>query len=376
MRDARDYDEAAYFFPDIGQTTLRSRSHVIACSNMRKHSLLHIQKSTGDTMDVKRTASLLLTLLGLMGGVGTALAQAWPAPGKPITFINPFPPGGAVDAFGRPMAKQLSTQLNVPIVVDNRGGAGGTIGAAIAAKATPDGYTWFLGAVHHTIAPSLYPKLSYELERDFEPIAILGNVPHVIVVNPNRIPETTLKALIERSRKNPGRLNYASTGSGTSQHLAGELFKSQTGLFITHIPYRGTGPALQDLVTGQVDMMFDTLAGTANFIKSGQLKALAVASTKRVAGFEDVPTAAEAGLPNYVVSSWYGLWAIKGTPKEITDRMTSEVTKALASPDIVTRWAGMGATSSTVTRDEFATFIRTETARWRDVVKRSNAKLD
>ena len=327
-------------------------------------------------MTKTKAIAFLLAMLAVSSWPGTALAQSWPVPGKPITFVNPFPPGGAVDAFGRPLAKQLSAQLNVPIVVDNRGGAGGTIGAASAAKAAPDGYTWFLGAVHHTIAPSLYSKLSYDLERDFEPIAIIGNVPHVIVVNPSRVPENTLKALIERSRKNPGQLNYASTGSGTSQHLAGELFKTQTGLFITHIPYRGTGPALQDLLTGQVDMMFDTLAGSSAFIKSGQLKALAIASNKRVAGFENVPTAIESGLPDYVVSSWYGLWAIKGTPKDIIERMTVEVAKALASPDIVTRWAGMGATASTLTRDEFKAFIKTETARWHEVAKSSNARLD
>ena len=327
-------------------------------------------------MDIKKTVALSTLLCSLLAAVNVTWAQAWPAPGKPITFINPFPPGGAVDAFGRPLARQLGLQLAVPTVVENRGGAGGTVGAAIAAKAAPDGYTWFLGAVHHTIAPSFYPKLSYELERDFEPIAIIGSVPHVIVANPKNVPETTLKALVERIKKSPGKLNYASTGSGTSQHLAGELFKVQNGLFLTHIPYRGTGPALQDLVAGQVDLMFDTLAGSAAFIKSGQIKPLAIASDKRVAGFENVPTAKEAGLANYQVSSWYGLWAIKGTPKEITDRMAEEVSKALASPDFVTRWAGLGATSSTLSRAEFASFIKAETVRWADVTKRSSAKLD
>ncbi|MFZ9251606.1 MAG: Bug family tripartite tricarboxylate transporter substrate binding protein, partial [Hylemonella sp.] len=180
----------------------------------------------------KKVAPILLAAFGVLLAAGTAWSQAWPAPGKAITFINPFPPGGAVDAFGRPLARQLGQQLGVPTVVDNRGGAGGTVGAAVAAKAAPDGYTWFLGAVHHTIAPSMYPKLTYDLERDFEPVAILGNVAHVLVVNPKRVPENTVKELIERIRKNPGRLNYASTGSGTSQHLVGELFKGQNNLFI------------------------------------------------------------------------------------------------------------------------------------------------
>ncbi len=324
----------------------------------------------------KKVAPILLAAFGVLLAAGTAWSQAWPAPGKAITFINPFPPGGAVDAFGRPLARQLGQQLGVPTVVDNRGGAGGTVGAAVAAKSAPDGYTWFLGAVHHTIAPSMYPKLTYDLERDFEPVAILGNVAHVLVVNPKRVPENTVKELIERIRKNPGRLNYASTGSGTSQHLVGELFKGQNNLFITHIPYRGTGPALQDLVTGQVDMMFDTTAGAAPFIKSGQLKALAVASSKKVAGFENVPIAAEAGVPDFVASSWYAIWAIKGTPKEIVDRMTAEVNKALASPDITARWRDLAATPGTLDRAEFAKFINSEITRWREVAKRANAKLD
>ena len=327
-------------------------------------------------MKTKKILGIGLVLIGLAASLSVAHAQGWPAANKPLTFINPFPPGGAVDAFGRPLARQLSSQLGVPIVVENRGGAGGTIGAALAARAAPDGYTWFLGAVHHTIAPSMYPKLSYELERDFEPVAILGSVPHVIVVHPGRVPENSVKELMDRIRKNPGRLNYASTGSGTSQHLAGELFKVKNNLFITHIPYRGTGPALQDLIAGQVDMMFDTLAGASNFIKSGQLKALAVASNKRVAGFDNVPTAAEAGLKDYEVSSWYGLWAIKGTPPEIIERMTAEVNKALASQDISTRWAGMGALPGTLNREQFKASIKTETTRWSEVAKRSGAKLD
>ena len=233
-------------------------------------------------------AVLVATLIGLSANAQTS---AWPTPNKPITFINPFPPGGAVDAFGRPLAKQLSTQLNDAIVVDNRGGAGGTLGAAVAAKMAPDGYTWLLGAVHHSIAPSMYNNLSYDITKDFEPVAIIGSVPHVIVVNPNKFPKNDLKSIMEEIRKHPGKYNYASTGNGTSQHLTGELFKLQNKLFITHIPYRGTGPALQDLVAGQVDMMFDTLAGAAPFIKNGQLIAVAVATSKRVDAFPNVPTA-------------------------------------------------------------------------------------
>ena len=319
---------------------------------------------------------VLMAVISLTTLAAGAQTSSWPAPGKPITFINPFPPGGAVDAFGRPLAKQLSTQLGTSIVVDNRGGAGGTLGAAAAAKMAPDGYTWLLGAVHHSIAPSMYPSLPYDITKDFEPIAIIGSVPHVIVVNPNKFPKNDLKSIIEEIRKNPGRYNYASTGNGTSQHLTGELFKMQNKLFIIHIPYRGTGPALQDLVAGQVDMMFDTLAGAAPFIKSGQLIAVAVASSKRSDAFPNVPTAQELGISNFVVSSWYAMWAIKGTPKDIVEKMSAEVQTALASPEIKERWAGMGASVPKMTRAELSAYINQEIIRWNEVVKKSNAKLD
>ena len=319
---------------------------------------------------------ILLAFGGFLALTAGAQTSSWPTPGKPITFINPFPPGGAVDAFGRPLAKQLSTQLGTSIVVDNRGGAGGTLGAAVAAKMPPDGYTWLLGAVHHSIAPSMYPNLPYDITKDFEPIAIIGSVPHVIVVNPNKFPKNDLKSILEEIRKYPGKYNYASTGNGTSQHLAGELFKMQNKLFITHIPYRGTGPALQDLVAGQVDMMFDTLAGAAPFIKSGQLIAVAVASSKRSDAFPNVPTAQELGISNFVVSSWYAMWAIKGTPKDIVEKMSAEVQTALASPEIKERWAGMGASVPKMSRAELATYINQEVVRWSDVVKKSGAKLD
>ena len=318
----------------------------------------------------------LFSSLSLLSLPSAAQSTNWPAPNKPITFINPFPPGGAVDAFGRPLAKQLSVQLNDSIVVDNRGGAGGTVGAAAAAKMAPDGYTWLLGAVHHSIAPSMYSNLSYDITKDFEPIAIIGSVPNVIVVNPNKFPKNDLKSIIEEIRKYPGKYNYASTGNGTSQHLTGELFKMQNKLFITHIPYRGTGPALQDLVAGQVDMMFDTLAGAAPFIKSGQLIAVAVASNQRSPAFPNVPTAQELGINNFVVSSWYAMWAIKGTPKDIVDKMSAEVQIALASPEIKERWAGMGATVPKMSRAELASYINQEVLRWSEVVKKSGAKLD
>jgi hypothetical protein len=303
-------------------------------------------------------------------------AEPWPASNRSIVFINPFAPGGASDAFSRPVAKNLTTQLGVPVIVDNKSGAGGTLGAAYAAKMPADGYGWFAGAVHHTIAQSLYPNLSYDITKDFEPIAILGSTPQVIVVNPNKFGSTDLKTIIAIIKKNPGAYNYGSAGSGTSQHLSGELFKQLTKTQITHVPYRGVGPALQDLVAGQIDIMFDTFAASGPFVKSGQLVAIAVASNKRVDSFPDVPTAAEAGLPNYVVSSWYGLWGVKGTPNEVLNKMAAEVDKALTSDELKEKWSSLAATAPRMSRAEFAKFVNQEVVRWREVIKTANIKLD
>jgi len=233
-----------------------------------------------------------------------------------------------------------------------------------------------MGAVHHTIAPSMYPKLDYNLESDFVPVALLASVPQVVVVNPTRVAAKDLKSLIEYLRKNPGKLNYASAGNGTSHHLAGELFKLQTNTFITHIPYRGAGPALQDLIAGQVDMLFDGLGSSATHIKNGRIRALAVASPRRAPGFADIPTSAEAGLASYQVSTWYGLWAPKGTPKDIIDKMEAELHKAFASDEIKTLWNGLGAEVPNMYGDAFGKFVTSETKRWAEVVKSSGAKLE
>jgi tripartite-type tricarboxylate transporter receptor subunit TctC len=238
-----------------------------------------------------------------------SIAQEWP--NKPITFIVPFPAGGGTDAFARPLATQLTKQLGKQIVIDNRGGAGGTLGASIAAKAAPDGYSFFVGAAHHAIAPAMYPNLDYDIEKSFVPVAMIANPPQVIVVNPKNVQVKNLKEFIELLKKNPGKFNYASAGNGSSHHLAGEQFKMLTKTFITHIPYRGAGPAMQDLIAGQVDIEFDGLGSSAAQIKNGSIVALAVASQKRAPGFPTVPTAAEAGLVGYEVSTWYGLFALK-----------------------------------------------------------------
>ena len=304
-----------------------------------------------------------------------ALAQsAWPA--KPVTIVVPFPAGGGTDAFARPLSALLTKQLGKQVIIDNKGGAGGTVGASVAAKAAPDGYTFFMGAVHHAIAPSMYPKLDYNIETDFVPVGLVSSVPQVIVVNPQRVPVSDLKGLLDYVRKNPGKLNYGSAGNGTSHHLAGELFKLQTKTFITHIPYRGAGPALQDLIAGQVDLMFDGLGSSATHIKSGRIKALAVASTTRAPGFPDVPTSADGGVPTYQVATWYGLWAPKGSPKEVVAAMQAEMKKAFATDDLKATWNGLGTSVPNQYGDDFGKFVHSEILRWAEVVKASGAKLD
>ncbi|GHC83031.1 hypothetical protein GCM10007320_26710 [Pseudorhodoferax aquiterrae] len=309
-----------------------------------------------------------------LSALGARAQSGWPT--KPVTLIVPFPAGGGTDAFARPLSAQFAKQTGKQLIVDNRGGAGGTLGATIAARAQPDGYTLFMGAIHHAIAPSVYPKLEYDLQRDFVPLALLAEVPQVLVVNPKRVTAPDFKTFLAELKKNPGKLNYASAGGGTSHHLAGELFKLQTGTFITHIPYRGAGPALQDLISGNVDMMFDGLGSSAAHIKGGRIKALMVAGAQRNASLPDVPCAAELGLPDYKVTTWYGLWAPKGTPAEAQARMVEEVKKAGAADEIRAVWASNGAQFGNLTPAQFGDYVQAEIARWAGVVKAANIKLD
>lgn len=297
-------------------------------------------------------------------------------PGKPVTMIVPFPAGGGTDAFARPLSAQFSKSTGKQLIIDNKGGAGGTVGASFAAKAVNDGYTFFMGAVHHAIAPSMYPKLDYNIETDLVPLVLAAVVPQVLVVNPKKVPAANFKEFVEFVKKNPGRLNYGSAGGGTSHHLAGELFKLQTGTFITHIPYRGAGPALQDLIAGQVDMMFDGLGSSATHIKGGRVKALMVSGPKRNPAFPDVPCAGELGLPDYTVTTWYGIWGSKGMPADAQARATEEFRKALSSDELKAVWASQGAEFPNSTPAQFAAFLSADIKRWGQVVKASGAKLD
>jgi tripartite-type tricarboxylate transporter receptor subunit TctC len=300
--------------------------------------------------------------------------SAWPS--KPVMMIVPFPAGGGTDAFARPLAAQFTKQTGKQLIIDNRGGAGGTVGGSLAARAAPDGYNLFMGAVHHTIAPSIYPKLDYDLQKDLIPITLVARVPQVVVVNPTRIPAKDFKEFLALVKANPGKYNYGSAGNGTSHHLAGELFKLQTKTFITHIPYRGAGPALQDLMAGNCDMMFDGLGSSANHIKGGRIHALMVAGNKRNSAFPDVPCATEVGLPDYTVTTWYGIWAPKGTPQDIQTHVADEVRKAIQTDELKTIWQQQGAEFPNLTQPQFATFIDGEVKRWSAVVKAANVKAD
>ena len=319
--------------------------------------------------DVLRVAAASAAALSL----GVQAQSGWPS--KPVNMVVPFPAGGGTDTFARPLSAQFAKLTGKQLIIDNRGGAGGTLGAGIAAKAAPDGYTLFMGAVHHSIAPSMYPKLDYDLQKDFIPLALVANVPQVLVVNPKNMP-SDYKGFLEAVRKAPGKFNYGSAGAGTSHHLAGELFKQQTKTFITHIPYTGAGPALRDLVAGQVDMMFDGLGSSAAHIKGGRINAVMVAGAKRNAAFPDVPCAAELGMPDYTVTTWYGLWTPKGTPADVQARIVEEIRKAAASDEIKAIWASNGAEFGTLTPAQFGDFVGAEIKRWAGVVKVSGAKLD
>jgi tripartite-type tricarboxylate transporter receptor subunit TctC len=317
---------------------------------------------------------LLLCALALVLAPALVHAQAaWPT--KPIKLIVPFPAGGGTDAFARPLAAYLSQQLGQQFYIDNRGGAGGTIGAEIAAKSPPDGYTFLVGAVHHTIAESVYSKLPYSLERDLVPVTLVSIVPNVVVVYPN-VPINSITELIAFAKANPNKLNYGSAGNGTSHHLAPELFKTMTGVQLNHVPYKGAGPAMQDLVAGQVDLMFDGMGSSAPQIRGGKLKALAVTTATRSPAFPDVPTMQEAGVPGYEVTSWYGLWAPAGTPPDVVKRLQEEVAKAMQRPEIKEIWAQQGSGPGGNTPEQFGAFVKTEVIKWAKVVKDANVRID
>jgi tripartite-type tricarboxylate transporter receptor subunit TctC len=319
-------------------------------------------------------ATIAVLALGSTQAVMAQTASAWP--NKPIRLIVPFPPGGGTDTFARPLVKVLSAQLGQNVIIDNRGGAGGTLGAEIAAKSVPDGYTFILGAVHHTIAVSMYPKLGYDLVKDLTPVTVVSYVPNVVVVNPARMPVNSFAEFSALIKANPGKYNYGSAGNGTTHHLTVEYYKTLTRSFATHVPYRGAGPALQDLLAGQVDFMFDGLGSSIQHIKTGRLKAFAVSSGKRSFALPDLPTLNEAGIKGYEAQTWYALWAPAGTPKEIVLKMQSEVARALNGKELKDIWTTLGAEAGGQSPEDMAKFVDSEIKKWAKVVKDSGAKLD
>lgn len=320
-----------------------------------------------------RTLARAVAAFALALAATGAAAQAWPV--KPMRAINPFPAGGGTDTFARPWAAKMTQLLGQQVLIENMGGAGGTVGAGRAAKEAPDGYTWFIGAIHHTIADSLYTKLPYSLERDFVPVTMLAAVPNVVVIHPKH-DFKTLQELIVYAKANPGRLNFGSAGSGTSHHMIGELFKQTTGVDLTHVPYKGAGPLMQDLLAGQVDMAFDGMGTSATQIKAGKLRPLAVTSATRNRVIPDTPTMREAGIDFAISSTWYALWGIRGTPQPIIDRMFTDTAKVLQMPDIKEIWASQGADAGGMPPAEFGAFVRSEIAKWAKVVKDAGIKVD
>ena len=303
----------------------------------------------------------------------SAQTSNWPT--KPVRWINPFPAGGGTDVFARPMAGKIGVALGQTIIIENMGGAAGTLGAAAAARAEADGYTFFVGAIHHTIAESLYVNKPYKLEQAFVPITVFAYVPHVLVVHP-KLGFKTVDDLVKYAKANPGKLNFGSAGSGASHHVAGELFKKLAGIDMVHVPYKGVGPMMQDLLGGQVDLAFDTLSSSSPQIRGGKLVALGVTSAQRSPAFPDVPTMIQSGYKTFDMTTWYALWGIKGTPQPILDRMYAEAVKALNDPETQKLWAMQGATVGAQSPKEFSAFISSEITKWGKVVKDSNIKID
>jgi tripartite-type tricarboxylate transporter receptor subunit TctC len=305
--------------------------------------------------------------------------SAWPT--KAVRIVVPFAPGGTTDILARAMAPELSKAFGQPFVVDNKPGAGGNVGSAEVAKSAPDGYTLLMGTVGtHGINASLYPKMPFDPVKDFAPITLVAGVPNVLVMNPAKAEALKINSvpdLIRYAKANPGRLNMASSGNGTSIHLSGELFKARTGTFLVHFPYRGSGPALLDLIGGTMDLMFDNLPSAMPQIKAGKLKALAVTSAQRSAALPDLPTIAEAGpVPGFDASSWFGLLAPAGTPADIVNRIQQESLKAMGTPALKERLLSQGAIPSGITPAQFAAYIGEESKKWAAVVKASGAKVD
>jgi len=323
----------------------------------------------------RRTLIRTVIAAAVLGALpGAVHAQAWPS--KPITYIVPFPPGGTTDVLARILGQKLGAALGTTIVVENKPGAGGNVGSEFVAKAAPDGYTILGGTISsHAINVSLYPKLPYDPVSSFQPITLIGSNPNILVVNASS-PYKSVQDITAALKAKPGSLSYASAGNGTSQHLSAELYKYLAGVDMVHIPYKGSGPAIQDVIGGQVPMMFDTSVVAGPHIEGGRLRALAVTSAKRASAFPNVPTMAESGVPGYDVVSWQAIFAPAGTPKPIVDRLHAELAKILKDPEVQDRLAKLGLDPSGMTPSELAAFQKAEIDKWAKVIKAANIKID
>lgn len=307
-----------------------------------------------------------------LGLVGAAHAQ-WPD--KPIKLVVPYPAGGAADNTARILAQYLGERLKQQIIVDNRPGASGTIGASYVAKAPADGYTLLLDATSYTVNPSLFPKLNYDPAKELAPVSLIMQVPLLMVV-PANSPYASVADVVKAAKATPGKLTYASAGSGGAQHLAAELFSQNEKISMTHIPYKGGAPALTDLIGGQVDLMFSATTASGAFVKGGKLKPLAITSSKRQEGWPQVPTVGESGLKGFEVNEWNGLFAPAGTPRPILDRLEAETRAVIADKAVASRFAEMGVQGVGSSSKDFAAFVKSETTKWAGVIKAGNIKVD
>jgi tripartite-type tricarboxylate transporter receptor subunit TctC len=319
----------------------------------------------------RRALGVAAASLAAVSGIARA-QSAYPA--KPLKLVVPFAAGGTTSILARLLADRMAQNMGQPFVVDNRPGAGGNVGMDLVAKAEPDGYTILMGPIGLAINPALYAKMPFDPIKGLAPIGLYAGVPNLLVVHPS-VPAANVKELIAHAKANPGKLNYASNGNGTSSHLAAEMLKTAAGVDITHVPYKGGAPAMQDLIGGQVSMLFDQMPAVLPQVQGGRVRALGVSSARRSAAAPDVPAIAES-VPGFDMTVWFGLLAPTGTPKEVITRLNSEMLKVLKDPAFQTQLAGMGVTPMPSSPDEFSTFLRNETVRWGKVVKDSGAKLD
>ena len=321
---------------------------------------------------IATAAGLAATMPALVAA--PAFAQPWPT--KPVTLVVPFPAGGTTDVLARALAEKLQQSLGQPVIVESRPGAGATLGADYVAKARPDGYTLLIGAVHHTIASSVYKKLPYDFQKDFVPITGLALVPNVLVVNAGATPAKSVAELVAALKAHPGQWSYGSNGNGTAQHLIGTQFQNATGTTLLHVPYKGSGPLATDLLGAQIQMSFDTITPVLPHIKAGKLRALAVTTARRSSALPDVPTLEEAGLKGFDIGTWFGVLAPAATPRDIVARLNAEMVKVIQAPDFRKRMDEIGAEPTGGSSEQLAAQIRNETGKFAKLVKEANVQIE